>query len=45
MTDRYAEYLDGCLEMHLKESDCRKCGVENDNADELCVDCQGESND
>ena len=42
MSDRYAEYLDGRLEMHLKESACVECGVKNDNAHQLCVDCQGE---
>jgi len=39
---RHAEYLDGRLEMHLKESDCRKCGAENDNAKELCSDCESD---
>jgi len=42
MADRYAEYLDGRLEMCLKESNCRVCGVENDNAHELCGDCESE---
>ena len=40
MTDRYVEYLDGRLEMHLKETVCAECGVENDNAHALCNDCQ-----
>jgi len=40
MTNRYAEYLDGRLEMHLRESVCYDCGAENDNAHQLCENCQ-----
>jgi len=40
MTERYVDYLNGCLEMYLKESVCSECDSENDNADRLCDDCK-----
>ena len=40
--EREREAADTRLEYLLKQSDCRKCGAENNEPNEYCEECQNE---